>query len=115
MEQTLSRTSSRRAENVSFTCLHCGAAVSPSATGSFRNHCPRCLWSRHVDVFPGDRAAACGGPMAPVALDHAAKGWVIVHRCTACGHTSRNRATLDDPIQPDDPAALAALSALPPP
>lgn len=105
----MSRTSSRRAENVSFSCLHCGAAVLPSATGSFRNHCPRCLWSRHVDVFPGDRAAGCGGPMAPVALDHTGKGWMIVHRCLDCGHTGRNRAALDDPVQPDDPAALAGL------
>ena len=43
--------------NQSFTCANCGAAVSPLAGGGYRNHCPVCLHSLHVDVNPGDRAA----------------------------------------------------------
>jgi hypothetical protein len=38
-----------------FVCEHCGKAVEPLAKGSYRNHCPHCLWSKHVDdVGPGE-------------------------------------------------------------
>jgi hypothetical protein len=75
--------------------------------GSYRNHCPACLYSRHVDVRPGDRANPCGALMAPIGLDHhPAKGFMIVHRCVACGHVGRNRvAAGSDAID-----ALVALS-----
>ena len=43
-----------------FTCGQCGAAVTGDG---YTNHCPLCLWSRHVDINPGDRAAECGGLM----------------------------------------------------
>jgi hypothetical protein len=29
--------------------------------GGYTNHCPECLWSKHVDVNPGDRQATCQG------------------------------------------------------
>jgi hypothetical protein len=46
-----------------FTCEVCGAKVK--GTG-FTDHCPQCLVTgKHVDVFPGDRKAACGGLMKP--------------------------------------------------
>lgn len=99
--------------NQGFVCAHCGAAVPPLQNGSVRNHCPRCLHSRHLDVFPGDRAADCGGLMVPVAVEHSAKkGWVIVHRCQACGHQGRNKAALDDPAG-DDYARIVELSVRP--
>ncbi len=83
-----------------FVCEHCGTAVTPLTRGTCRNHCPRCLWSRHVDdAGPGDRASMCRGLMEPVALDHdGKKGWVILHRCTGCGKEGRNKAAPDDDI-----------------
>ncbi|WP_281170735.1 RNHCP domain-containing protein [Nakamurella lactea] len=99
-------------ENTAFDCLRCGARVRALTSGSFRNHCPECLWSKHVDVRPGDRAADCGGPMRPVGVDHRrGKGPVLVHCCQSCGHRSVNRAALDDPVQPDSAAALGTLMA----
>jgi DNA-directed RNA polymerase subunit RPC12/RpoP len=98
--------------NQGFTCAHCGAAVPPLANGSYRNHCPACLHSVHVDVNPGDRASDCGGLLVPVGAELTGhKGWVVVHRCDRCGAVRRNKAALDDPLQPDDLEALAALSA----
>jgi Zn finger protein HypA/HybF involved in hydrogenase expression len=44
-----------------FTCEHCGEQVTGNG---FTNHCPQCLWSKHVDIDPGDRLALCGGPDA---------------------------------------------------
>ena len=46
-----------------FTCEHCGAPVK--GTG-YTNHCPKCLWSKHEDVNPGDRASDCHGLMKPI-------------------------------------------------
>lgn len=100
--------------NEGFTCAHCGLAVQPLANGSVRNHCPACLHSLHVDVFPGDRASDCHGLLEPVGVErHPKKGWMIVHRCQTCGFVGRNKAALDDPAQPDDYAALVALSSRP--
>lgn len=89
----------RRTED--FTCLNCGAPVRGDG---YTNHCPRCLWSRHVDRNPGDRAADCGGPMPPVGALFEGGRTVLVQRCAVCGHVRRNRTAPDD-----DPAAVHAL------
>ncbi|WP_272977076.1 RNHCP domain-containing protein [Deinococcus geothermalis] len=97
--------------NNAFACAHCGAAVQPLQNGSVRNHCPECLHSLHVDVLPGDRASDCHGLLVPVAVEQSGKkGWVILYRCQKCGHTGRNKAALDDPVQPDHWDALIELS-----
>jgi len=100
-----------RGTNQGFTCAVCGAEVPALGNGSYRNHCPACLHSLHVDVNPGDRASDCGGVLEPVAAEHSGKkGWVIVHRCRRCGAERRNRAALDDPLWPDDFERLVALA-----
>lgn len=48
--------------------------------------------------------------MKPVeVLYHPKKGYQIVHRCTRCGHESRNVACLEDRIQPDSLEALLTI------
>src|SRR4051794_2073561 len=47
---------SRSTENSSFCCEHCQQLVLPVTNGSYRNHCPFCLRSKHVDILPGDRS-----------------------------------------------------------
>ena len=81
-----------------FTCEHCGAEVEPLKNGSYRNHCPHCLYSKHVDnEGPGDRASDCGGMMEPVGLTHrSGKGWMVVHRCLQCKKELPNTAAPDD-------------------
>ncbi|MDD5623614.1 MAG: RNHCP domain-containing protein [Candidatus Peribacteraceae bacterium] len=83
-----------------FTCEHCGASVEPLVSGSYRNHCPHCLYSKHVDDRgPGDRGSSCDSLMEPVGVDHrGAKGWMIVHRCVTCGKTITNKVAPDDDI-----------------
>ena len=89
--------------NEGFVCEHCGYEVLPLKTGSCRNHCPRCLWSKHVDIFPGDRMEDCQGMMEPIGIDYrASKGYIVVHRCVRCGAVCRNKLVFDDPDQPDD-------------
>ena len=100
----------REHENRGFICMSCGAAVKALTNGSYRNHCPVCLCSVHVDLRPGDRANDCRGLMRPAGLAHSGnKGWQIVHRCERCGGTQRNRVA-SDTEQADDVRAVAALS-----
>lgn len=81
-----------------FTCIRCGAAVPLNAHGTrHRNHCPACLWSRHVDDQTGDRLAPCGASMEPLAVVVGETGeWSLMHRCTGCGRMRLNRIAGDD-------------------
>ena len=93
-----------------FTCLNCGAFVSAAGLLSGvlnRNHCPYCLWSRHLDLAQaGDRLCACKAGMRPVGLAikrtrkryaEAAQGeLMLVHVCSGCGAASINRIAADD-------------------
>ncbi len=76
-----------------FQCEQCGCFVTGSG---YTNHCPRCLFSKHVDIFPGDRAESCGGLMEPVALEKERGEERIVHRCRRCGFLRRNRVQQGD-------------------
>lgn len=87
-----------RRQNTAFTCIHCGQRTETRPEGTrHRNHCPYCLWSRHVDQQPGDRLCACRGPMEPVAVEVRTDGeWAIIHRCRVCRQVRFNRIAGDD-------------------
>lgn len=78
-----------------FVCDNCGFRV-PKLGYSCRNHCPKCLHSKHVDVMPGDRAEACHGDLEPIGLENGKKGYVIVFKCKRCGMIRKNRVAEDD-------------------
>ena len=89
--------------NQGFTCERCGGKVFPLGTGSYRNHCPYCLWTIHVDDIPGDRREDCKGLMEPIDIDYrSSKGYIVIHKCVSCGTVRRNKLALDDPDQPDN-------------
>ena len=95
----------------SFICEHCGKEVLPLGYSS-RDHCPFCLWSKHLDVNPGDRANECKGAMEPIRVEpDPKKGFVILHRCTKCGEIHRNRAAHEAKVQPDSIRLLIRLTA----
>jgi RNHCP domain len=94
-----------------FRCRHCRLEVSSVAPGTrHRNHCPTCLWSRHVDDhLPGDRAAPCAGSMEPIAVTVRDDGeWALVHRCGGCATLRMNRIAGDD-----NPHTLMQLASRP--
>lgn len=77
-----------------FKCERCGREV---AGNGYTNHCPGCLWSKHVDVDPGDRAESCGGLMEPVAIEQGDGGEaVIVQVCVKCAVRRRCKRSAED-------------------
>lgn len=81
----------KKAEN--FTCEKCGFEVI--GTG-FTNHCPNCLWSKHVDINPGDREASCGGLMKPHGVEGTQVKYILIFRCEKCGFENRNKVFPED-------------------
>lgn len=63
-----------------------------------RNHCPNCLYSRHVDLKrPGDRRSICHSLMQPIGRITRRNGeQVLIHRCLGCGKEDPNRIAADD-------------------
>ncbi len=102
----------RTERDQAFKCRHCKQFIgAPISGGRHRNHCPNCLYSRHVDrSVPGDRRSDCGSLMAPVGVLNRRNGeQMILHRCLGCGKEGPNRLAADD-----DPTILMRLpTALP--
>lgn len=96
MAETTAPKFQRRKED--FLCAHCGVFV---VGNGYTDHCPACLWSRHVDINPGDRAQSCGGMMEPVWAERKGTGYRIYYRCQKCLAPHRVKAT-----EADDPSAL---------
>ncbi len=65
-----------------FICENCGE--KNIGTG-YTNHCKKCLWSKHVDINPGDRAEKCCGMMKPSEVDFKGGEHSVVHKCEKCG------------------------------
>ncbi len=89
----------KRSSEEVFKCRHCHRFVCPLPCGGHhRNHCPFCLYSRHVDDRkPGDRMSTCGASMEPAGRFQRPNGeYVIVHRCLDCDFERFNRIAADD-------------------
>lgn len=76
-----------------FVCGNCGFSVRGNG---YTNHCPQCLWSKHVDVNPGDRQETCHGLMKPIAIDLKKGEYSILHHCEKCGFERWNKVSKDD-------------------
>lgn len=76
-----------------FICSNCGFFVKGNG---YTNHCPKCLWSRHVDINPGDRNEKCQGMMEPVGVEMRKGKYFILQRCLGCGFERFNNVGEDD-------------------
>ncbi len=88
-----------------FICDACGTKVF--GTG-YTDHCPNCLFGKHVDINPGDRKADCGGLMEPKGLIKKKGKWQIYYVCQKCGHSRFNQVE-----ENDNQAKIAELSKKP--
>ena len=81
-----------------FICDNCGNKVEKLGYTS-RDHCPKCLYSKHVDINPGDRMENCHGNLVPISVEtNPKKGYVIIYKCNKCGKIRKNKAAEDDNI-----------------
>jgi len=77
-----------------FFCDHCH---QPVWGDGYTNHCPFCLYSKHVDeIIPGDRNSICHGLMKPIGLQIKHGKNIIFHQCQKCRKITRNKTSKND-------------------
>jgi RNHCP domain len=85
-----------------FVCENCSFAVKGNG---YTNHCPKCLWSKHVDINPGDRAEECGGLMKPISALKKGADYSVLQQCQKCGFERKNKV-----LPEDDFATLVSIT-----
>lgn len=78
-----------------FTCENCGAHVN-KLNYTARDHCPFCLYSKHVDINPGDRSNDCNGLLRPVSIEKFKDTFKIIYTCEKCNKEHKNIMACDD-------------------
>ncbi len=78
-----------------FICENCGLEVT-KLKYSARDHCPHCLYSKHLDILPGDRANNCHGLLVPVGIEKFKNSYKILYRCNKCNKEHKNIMASDD-------------------
>jgi len=78
-----------------FICEHCGMEVN-KLNYTARDHCPYCLYSKHVDINPGDRLNECKGLLKPVGIEKFKSTYKIIYKCNKCGENHKNIIADDD-------------------
>lgn len=81
--------------NEDFVCEHCGEMVQKSSYTA-RDHCPKCLYSKHVDINPGDRENECRGLLRPIGVEKFKDTFKIIYKCEKCGQSHKNIIHNDD-------------------
>lgn len=78
-----------------FICEYCKKEVSPLGYSS-RDHCPHCLYSKHVDINPGDRKNTCHGLLKPIGIEKYKDTYKILYVCEKCKNNHKNVIAKDD-------------------
>lgn len=78
-----------------FICENCGKKVE-KLNYSSRDHCNYCLYSKHVDILPGDRLNNCKGLLKPISIEKFKDSFKIVYKCLKCGEIHKNIIAKDD-------------------
>lgn len=76
-----------------FVCEKCGHS---NVGNGFTDHCSKCLWSKHVDINPGDRKEKCGGMMEPVETGEKNGEFRVKNKCQKCGFERWSKILPDD-------------------
>ena len=78
-----------------FICENCHKEVKKLGYTA-RDHCPYCLYSKHVDINPGDRQNSCQGLLKPIGIEKFKDTYKILDRCEKCGEDHKNIIAKDD-------------------
>lgn len=80
-----------------FICEYCGKKIDKLGYTA-RDHCPYCLYSKHVDINPGDRLNTCKGLLKPIGIEKFKDTYKILYKCTKCNKEHKNIMAKDDDI-----------------
>lgn len=78
-----------------FVCENCNNIV-PKLNYSSRDHCNKCLYSKHVDINPGDRMNTCKGLLKPISIEKFKNTYKIIYKCEKCNQIHKNIMAVDD-------------------
>ena len=78
-----------------FICENCNKPVNKLGYTS-RDHCPHCLYSKHVDINPGDRQNSCKGLLKPIDIEKYKNTYKIIYKCIKCNQIHKNIMANDD-------------------
>jgi len=78
-----------------FICENCHKKVT-KLNYSARDHCNYCLYSKHVDIMPGDRSNDCHGLLVPIDIEKFKNTYKIIYKCEKCGYLHKNIMASDD-------------------
>lgn len=80
-----------------FVCENCSQEVN-KLEYTARDHCPYCLYSKHVDINPGDRINECKGLLEPIGIEKFKDSYKILYKCEKCNELHKNIMAKDDDI-----------------
>jgi len=80
-----------------FICENCHQKVE-KLNYTARDHCPLCLYSKHVDITPGDRQNNCQGLLKPIDIEKFKDTYKIIYKCTRCSELHKNIMAKDDKL-----------------
>lgn len=78
-----------------FICENCNKEVK-ALNYTARDHCPYCLYSKHVDINPGDRKNNCKGLLRPIGIEKFKDTYKILYQCKKCRQQHKNIIAKDD-------------------
>ena len=78
-----------------FICANCNKKVT-KLEYTARDHCNYCLYSKHVDIFPGDRKNSCQGLLKPIGIEKFKDTYKIIYKCEKCKEIHKNVMAKDD-------------------
>ena len=78
-----------------FICENCKQKIE-KLNYTTRDHCPYCLYSKHLDIMPGDRLNTCKGLMKPIGIEKYKNTYKIIYRCSKCNNIHKNIMANDD-------------------
>lgn len=78
-----------------FICEHCHQKID-KLNYTARDHCKFCLYSKHVDINPGDRRNPCQGLLEPIGIEKYKNTYKIIYKCLKCHQIHKNIMANDD-------------------
>ena len=78
-----------------FICNNCNKKVQ-KLNYTARDHCPYCLYSKHVDILPGDRKNTCHGLLKPIGIEKYKNTYKIIYKYISCNQIHKNIMAKDD-------------------